>query len=45
MRIINGICYPNKETKEIKVLKVEAEKDFILKLLFNTGETKTFDYS
>ena len=44
MRIINGICYPDNETKEIKVLKVEAEKDFILKLLFNTGETKTFDF-
>jgi hypothetical protein len=42
---LNGICYPDKPIKEIKVTKIEVERDYLLKIVFNSGELKYFDFS
>ncbi len=42
---LNGICYPDNPIKEIKITKIEVAKDYLLKIEFNTGELKYFDFS
>ena len=42
---VNGICYPDNPINEIRITKIEVEKDYLLKIVFNTGEIKHFDFS
>ena len=41
----NGICYPDKPIKEIKVTDISIKNDYILKVTFNNGELKIFDFA
>ena len=42
---VNGICYPDNPINEIKITKIAVLKDYLLKISFNTGELKYFDFS
>ena len=43
MLVRNGKCYPDHPQEMLKIIKAESCGDYLLRVVFNTAETRIFD--